>query len=245
MMHKLNSIPTKTLNRVKDKQRQQQIEKHFLHSKQRLAHQINQYDDFLTMMLVNASFNKVVNVTKILIQLVNFHHRQENDPMHQLISYRESIFADYTPIPVIEEDECSFHSFRQYYNMVLDECISHLNAYTPNELASFNEKSRHLKTLLRSCFIIAFVYDVRIRRFVMARHKIHYEVIKTRPPNVEAVNRFIKECRVSFVDPFLSSQTDIVQMSQSCVQLWIDQYMLNLPLPTTYNALVVDKNHGR
>lgn len=232
MRHKLNTIPIETLNKVKDKQRQQQKEQQYLHSTERLMRQINLYDDFLTMMLVKAPFNKLLAVTRLLIQIINFH---DQTGTYQSISYSESLFSDYTPIYVADEEHERYYSFKLYYNMVFEQCVAHWSLQTQEEDPTlYRDKCTHLKMLLRSCFIIAFTHDIRIRRFVMARHKIHFELIKTRPPSAQLSDQFVNECRTLFINPFLSNQgLDIIQMVQSCIDLWINQYMIQFtpPLP--------------
>jgi hypothetical protein len=234
MRHKLNSIPIDTLNRVKDKQRQQQREQQYLYSKERLVRQINLYDDFLTMMLIKASFYKLLVVTRILIQLINYHDVVDEchvPSLHQHISYTESLFSDYTPIHVVEGDSERYYSFKLYYNMILEQCITHWQSRSEEEL--YHEKSKHMKMLLRSCFIIALAYDVRVRRFVMAITEVHLVNIKTRPPPTLLCTQFMDECRNSFIRPFLSNEIDIIQMVQSCIDLWINEYVIQFapPLP--------------
>jgi hypothetical protein len=116
------------------------------------------------------------------------------------------------------------------------------------------EQCIHLKQLLRACFMIGFTYDCRIRRFVMSRHKYHYVTFKTRPPDPHTTDGFVQQCRELFIAPFLSifngddnddncfdkvsavEMNDMDLMIQSCIKLWIREYLLKTT-PSSFSSL--------
>jgi hypothetical protein len=216
MLHKVNSMTIPERELLKTQQKEKQLQNDHSYTQKRLVQQMDSNDDFLSMTLVNASFRKLLFITRIVLQLIN---RQCD-----ALSYNETIFSDYTPIYIVEETETVVMSFRMYYNMIYDEALQ--TRYT---VIAAN-KEYHLKKLLKACFIIAFVYDIRITRFVMARHMVHYKDLLSKPPNLERATSFIEEIRLSFVDPFLSNDpsTDIIQMVTNATNTWIDKYMSNI-----------------
>jgi hypothetical protein len=226
MKHKIDSLPLDVLNKLKDKQRQHEKDRHHLQSKKQIIDRFSQYEDFLSMMFIHASFEKLITISKILIQIINLHEEGKND-IHQQISYCETIFSTYTPIKVIEDGKSFYVSFKMYYNSIVNESVSFITSSSIEKDENFNERCNHLKNLLRACFIIGFTCDIRLKRFVMARHKIHYEIMKTKPPNRTKSISFINESKTRFVKPFLSQQDDIIIMVKSCVELWINQYVIH------------------
>jgi hypothetical protein len=237
MLHKLNSLPKSTRESLKSEQKQRQLENDHSFTQKRLVYQLDSNDDFLSMILVNVSFHKLLFITKILLQLTNL-HLDKGKEMKTSLSYSESYFSDYTPIHIFSDgggggdnegdNQMQIMSFRLYYNMIYDEAL---------KVRNDEQKHQHLKELMKACFLIAFVYDIRVRRFVMARHMIHYKVMKSKPPNRERALKFIEEIRLSFINPFLSldPSMDIIKMVTCSMNVWIDKYMSTIK--------PIDNNH--
>lgn len=176
-------------------------------------------DDFVTLYLVKWSLLEVTKATHLIISLIN--HRNET-------TWRDACFANMTPITYFDNGYEHTISYRLYYNMIyqmaLDKCRSRATFTT------MDESSEHLVTLLRACFIIGFVCDERIRRFVMANHSIHTNYLSTKPPDKEKAHLFIRECS-SLVNAYLSysdehEELNILSMTTQCVSVWIHSCMI-------------------
>lgn len=174
-------------------------------------------DDFITMYLVKWPLHDIVKATSLLIGLMN--HQNET-------SWRDDSFANHTPISYIDDGFLHTVSFKRYYEMLYD---SALEKYRLRVIEDAGVKD-HLTSLLRACFVIGFIHDVRIRRFIMANHSIHANYTLTRPPDPENANVFIYEC-THIVNTYLSSSdldehVNILSMIDQCSRIWIHNCMI-------------------
>lgn len=164
-------------------------------------------EEFLTRCLVQWSVADLVDTSELLLEVMA--HRDPNN-------YEETLFADNTTIRVSEGDT---RSFADYYIFVF-QCAKEAVSVEPGEDALV-----HHGNLLRACFIIAFAYEARVRRFIMAQHSIHHHYMQTRPPTPEVASRFIKDI-APVVDDFLyAERITILEMVEMCCTHWVSNYM--------------------
>ena len=177
-------------------------------------------EDFITAFLIKWSLRNLIKVTTLLLDVMN-HVVDENH-------YEESHFSNHTIIHVTESET---HSFADYYRMVYQSAVEKTKgggAGDDDVVMDEEEEYRqtHIMKLLRACFVIGFLYDARIRRFVMAHHSIHTRYMLTRPPHVEKIKRFMCEA-TPVVDAFLfESRVNILEMIDQCVGMWLGRYMV-------------------
>ena len=108
------------------------------------------YDDFITLFLVKWPLERLVSVSgQILLRLMD---QEEGEGE----TAGEARFANETPIRV----DNVVLSFRRYFSFI----------YTS---ARESQGSGNEHMLLRACFLVALVYDERVRRFVLAQHSWH------------------------------------------------------------------------
>lgn len=163
-------------------------------------------DDFITMYLVKWPLSDLVRATSLLITIINEsnHHFASTTPFTYFIDGREHTL-----------------SYRAYYNMLYEEALLKCR----DGSASEPDTEEHTINLLRACFVIGFVFDERIRRFVMANHSIHTDYTLTRPPSRENASLFVNECRVH-VEAYLRygdefDDTNILSTVRLCISIWI------------------------
>lgn len=180
-------------------------------------------DDFITMYLVKWPLIELVKATGLIINLIN----------HSTDTYwRECSFANMTPISYFEHGYLYTVSYKAYYNMLYDSAIEKCRhrAIEDERREDVIQHQDHLISLLRACFVMGFIHDERIRRFVMANHSYHTDYTHTRPPAKETVNHFIRECG-NHVNTYLSHSDEndyvnILSMINQCVTYWIQMCMV-------------------
>ena len=161
-------------------------------------------DDFITMYLVKWSLGEIVKATSLLITIIN----RSNHP-----------FANTAPITYFADDREHTVSYRAYYNMLYNTALTQCHS------GSQPDTENHIVNLLRACFVIGFICDERIRRFVMANHSIHTGYTLTRPPTRENATLFMNECH-SAVEAYLRygdeyEHTNILATVKICISAWI------------------------
>lgn len=167
-------------------------------------------DDFITMYLVKWPLPEIVKATSLIISIIN----RSNHP-----------FSNTAPfLCVNKEGHFDTVCYRVYYNLLYETTLEQCRN---NESLSGTD---HNISLLRACFVIGFIHDERIRRFVMANHSIHTDYTLTKPPSTENAIRFINECR-STVDAYLTygdeyEEMNILSMIKTCVSSWIRLCMI-------------------
>lgn len=187
-------------------------------------------DDFVSKMLIKWPFHELLETSKLLLILINRRLSPTAvpttipPPLHALLCYKypceyvETLFGEQTMI--LCDDV--YVSFRHYYNMVYREAKK---AASGDALSP--EHKTHLVLLLRACFLIALVYDARVRRFVFAKHDIHYMHLETHPPSVPKTREFIGHIRTS-IDAFLGETMPIDTMVECAITMWCEKYMFRL-----------------
>lgn len=193
----------------------------------------NEYvdDDFVSRALVKWTFAQLVQYSKLLLILIN---RRISMPSQQKqvlpnhvaslvyysypCEYYETLFADYTMIPVAEEESISF---RSYYTQIYKSAVEALK----NPLT--HEQRLYHSAKLRGCFMVALTYDARIRRFVFSKHDIHNDYLQTHPPPLKKTTHFIERLQ-PLVDQFLQGHLDIQSLADEACAIWISLYMFLL-----------------
>lgn len=203
--------------------------------------------DLITMMLINSTFKDILNVTRYIIIIINDEGREDKK---YPCEYEETLFSNHQPILLSSssngdnednEEEKNKISFRLYYNLIYNDAIEFNNYYNSNHRNKNEEDEKnninlinHKKMLLRLCFLIALIYDPRIRRFIMTRHFIHQYKFKSKTPLRDKTNIFIKEALIE-INYFLNNQElfydgdQINDIIQKCVKLWIIHYIMSKP----------------
>lgn len=138
-----------------------------------------------------------------------------------MIGVGEELVATFGDVDSDEVTQTVYHKipFRQYYNLVYNEakraCIATLD----------KTQRRHYITLLSGCFLIALMYDPRIRRFVLKKHDIHYKKMQTTPSSVPKVMQFLATVQPA-IDDFLARRIAIDVMCDFCIEEWCRSHML-------------------
>ena len=171
-------------------------------------------DDLLTMYLVKWSLPSMTKATGLFINILNHHDEA---------SWYEAQFANNTPISYVDNAGIlRTVSYRIYYTQLYESAVARCRDGT--------EGVDHLVSLMRACFVIGFIHDVRIRRFVMANHSIHTDYLHTQAPPKEKALLFVHECRDT-VDTYLTfgdedEESNILSMTTYCITTWIRSCMI-------------------
>lgn len=185
-------------------------------------------DDFISKMLVKWTFRELLATSKLLLVILNRRLSPTSvpatmpEPLRRLLCYShpceyvETLFAEQTMI--LCDDV--YISFRRYFTMVYREASEAIETID-------TVRHAHLVLLLRACFLIALVYDPRIRRFVFSKHDIHYEHLETHPPSIKKSRDYVESIRAS-IDAFLNNTLSIDTMVEHAVESWCDKYMFRL-----------------
>jgi len=189
---------------------------------------IVKHEDFITMYLVKWSLVSLIKVTNLLINIID--HQQEDD--NNIDNYNESFFSNNTPIKIIQENDNDMDmdmnipnhieiSFKCYFKMIYNSAIEE-NKKNENEK---NQKN-HIINLLRACFLIAFIYDERIRRFVMTNHSIHFHYMSTRPPDIDIIRNYIDNSKEIINNFLYDNNITIIEMIEQCISIWVRSAMI-------------------
>lgn len=187
-------------------------------------------DDFITLFLVRWTLRELVKYTKLLLIILN-----RTEPTHSLASarrmshaseYAESHFADTTAIEYddetqeVEEDMVREVSFRRYFNLMYSSAKNYLRDVTPARDA----EAESLQRILRACFLIGFVHDARIRRFVLTKHDTHYLYMRSLPTSARRAQLFLAPATF-YVDSFLDGSMSIEEMTSRAIHFWTEECM--------------------
>ena len=122
-------------------------------------------------------------------------------------------------IIVVEKEPVRYiYSFRHYFQLVYNTALFH----SEKEMSD-QEKRLDLMLHLRGCFLIALLYDIRIRRFVLSRHSIHYNYMHSRPPDTPLTLDFLSRIE-PMIGAFLKEMTTLAIVTEDCINLWIHEY---------------------
>lgn len=195
------------------KRRKLQIEEHRQDTRPR--------EDFLTQCLVRWSVTDLIDTSALLLDVMT--QRDCNN-------YEDTLFADNTTILVSKGDT---RSFADYYRLMF-QCARDAEHTNSEENALLYHSN-----LLRACFVIAFVYDARVRRFVMAQHSIHTHYMQTRPPAPDSAQRFISDVAPIINDFLFTGRISLLEMVEMCCDRWLSHYMIHTTqTPLTKNIEV-------
>ena len=192
-----------------------------LRRKQRIVHANAVCEDFMTMMLIKWSLVELAAVTDLLLDVASV--QDDND-------HEEYAFSTRTRIRM---PECGDPCFIDYYRLVYQSAMDKIATTQINNAAAVpvpdtqdEYRQAHIMRLLRACFVIGFLYDTRIRRFVMAQHTIHTLYMRTRPPDPARICSYMREIEPC-VNTFLAEDRyDILSMVDQCSTVWLSRYMI-------------------
>jgi hypothetical protein len=234
-MATLRSAPQADLSRILHKAKREKTRAAHLRDPNRA------FDDFLSAFLLKRDRAWLLGCCKLLlvvmhrmydISTVKTEHPQVYGVLQQRpdlapllcfdysTEYYEQLSASYLCVPLAADDPVAkttqepWLPLQHYFT-----ALYHLSKKQPH--------SPHLLLLLRGFLIVLLCYDVRVRRFVMGRHDVHYKHLSTCPPCSRKTTHFIAACR-PWVDRFLRvpEEFSLQALAQHAIALWIDQYML-------------------
>jgi hypothetical protein len=130
------------------------------------------------------------------------------------VHFEELRFADEAEL---ECGEGRVISFKCYCNEVVEGASA-------AQCREDEKEKEYYVTMMRSCFLIALVYDTRVQRFVMAEHDITQKVMSCEPPDPTQANMYMEQILLPIGD-FLNRVISIGTMCDYCVKLWSDEYM--------------------
>lgn len=180
-------------------------------------------EDFLTLFLIRWPLQCLLRVTRHLLRIVN---RTSAD------DYTERFFANHTTIRVVREGLPEHLSLRLYFNQVYEAA-----------LRADDASRQHLTALLRGCFVMLFVHDTRITRFVMADHSLHTRVFHSRPPSTAQAHEFML-----YTTPLITAFCEndeacsILEMLHGATHHWL---CIRMGQEETYNAITLREDHAR
>jgi hypothetical protein len=217
---------------IKRHQQQQQQQKQHQNKRRRLNNSLKKpREDFITMYMIKWPLSELIKATTILITIME-HIEEDKD-------YDDYTLINNTPIIVTDDNHVSF---RVYYNMIYQSAIE-VNKSRQKPSIIINSEiiieeeedeedestlftKNHIMNLLRACFLIAFFYDERIKRFVMANHSIHSEYTLTRPPDLDKIKVFIIEAGIIIDDYLFHNTITILDMINQCIGIWVRNAMI-------------------
>jgi hypothetical protein len=161
--------------------------------------------DVLSMVLVRWRFSELLKYMIYIVALLNQRER---------VHFEEIRFADEAEL---ECGEGRTISFRCYCNEVVEAARRAQEREDPGE-------REYSVMMMRSCFLIALLYDTRVQRFVMAPHDIHYQVMRCEPPGRNRANLFMERIMMG-VNDFLNRTISIGAMCTYCVGVWEGEFM--------------------
>jgi hypothetical protein len=157
-------------------------------------------DDLLTMVLVRWQYVALVRFTRLLMAVMD---RRE-----------ESLFSEVTEVEYDHERSVSFH---RYYGDLLH------NASTEKSV----EGRSYYRSHLRGCFLVAFLHDLGVQRFLMAHHTVLRRALLPCIPTPRAKANAYMIAIAENVGAFLSRSLSLVPMSEACIALWREEYMFH------------------
>lgn len=175
-------------------------------------------DDLISLILVKWSLYHLIQCMKFLVKIL------ENRVV--CTDLEEFIFSDQTGIHCSPERELSFSSYftETYQNAQL--FITHYQRESEEirEGEDYKRAKHEFLLLLRGIFLIAFLFDTRIQRFIMTTHSIHKEKFLSYPPGERKANLYMDSIR-PIVQQFLSGSLPLLQMSLQCTEIWTKEFM--------------------
>jgi hypothetical protein len=166
--------------------------------------------DLISLILVQWPFSELLTWMRLMTTVMN---RKEN------CKWDEFIFSDSTEIECGGQETMSF---RCYCNEV------YRNASSVSRDAVMDEKMYYTHAM-RGCFLIAFLYDLRVQRFVMTDHFLHFQLLLSQPPARDKANHFMDSVR-PMIDAFLDKTLSLNDATHQCVACWIDQMFHRHPI---------------
>jgi hypothetical protein len=209
----LQKNPELLMRYRREKERQRREEAYYRRT-------IEEGEDFMTACLIQWSPGSLVKVTALLLEVAS---------QVDANNYEEALFSDHTLIHITDEDTpCFADYYRMVYHSAVQKIATDEQRATPEVMMDEDEEYRqtHITKLMRACFLIGFLYDARIRRFVMAHHSLHTHYMMTRPPPVDKIRRFMAEAGPVVDDFLFGHRLTILEMIDQCVGIWLARYMI-------------------
>jgi len=162
--------------------------------------------DIVTMMLLRWPYGAVLRCYEKLVCLLD---RPALPQRHFILCDDECEFARHTLVHAEPGHWLSFHAYSHYVLTFARD------AQEPDAQA-------HLVTLMRACFLVALVGDVRWQRFVYAHHDLH-QALGCVAADVARTDRY-RQAISELVYGFLAGRLDIGQMTELAVEEWEENY---------------------
>lgn len=155
--------------------------------------------DMLSAVLVSWSQPQTLRCAQMLVQIMS---REPACHKHYVLDWAETRWAQDTVIPCDGREL----SFLQYWRLVCET--------EPRDPVH----EQHLQTLLRACFVVALVYDARVKRFVLGGHHLH-AVLRCQAPETGDTLRFCEAVR-PLCEAFLEQRIEVGPLAESAIDAW-------------------------
>jgi hypothetical protein len=174
-------------------------------------------DDLISLILVGWQFSKLLEWMHLMTTVMNHKENRQWD---------EIIFSDSMEMECGHEETMTFRCFCN--------TLFH-NASTVSIDSPIAEKMYYMNSI-RGCFIIAFLYDLRVQRFVMTDHFVHTDITVSVPPSREKANLFMDAVK-PLVDAFINRTISMIEMTRQSIDCWKTNYMFHR-VGYTYHSLI-------
>jgi hypothetical protein len=182
------------MSRKRERERQRQ------EAEREQSKRMVELDDVLTLVLQKWSLAQLLHyMAQYVVRVLQ--HRDD---------FEECRFADDTLLECGEAHDPPEVSFAQYCALVCQSAERDAGVVAAHD---------HYVMALRACFLLALVYDTRVRQFVMGRHHINYALLHCRPPGRLKTNAYV-EAVLPALDAFLERRIPLAHAYEQCMQLW-------------------------
>lgn len=177
--------------------------------------------DLLSMVLVRWRYSQLLHFSRLVLAVLMY-----TGELHQFAEEQSGAAT-----VELEQNEHSSVTLVRFYSDVLK--------YAETTGASENEASDYYRALLRGCFLVALVCDIRVRRFCFAQHT----VFERRALHCTVVPQwkregFMAEAR-ALVCELLEKRLSLRLLSDYGVQCWREDYLLRET--EAYHELAIDE----
>jgi hypothetical protein len=151
------------------------------------------------------------------------HKKCDNKDMQNMIILPS--YKDEEEEEELEDDYDHCSSFYHYDHDSMSLSLSSSSSSSSTSSPSPRSTKRYYTNLMKGCFIIGFSHDIRIRRFVMARHYYHYRIMKCVPPNRHKIHHYLANIDHAIKKTLSCMCLDISEFTNYCIDQWINNYI--------------------
>ena len=199
-----------------------------------------QCNDLFSMVLVRWRYSQLLHFSRLILALLNY---TDGEP-HQFREQQCGAAA----VELEQGVDCSV-TLTRFYTDVL--------RFAEAETCD-GEARDYYRALLRGCFLVALVCDIRVRRFCFTRHTVlARRALHCTPVPTWKLAGFMAEAR-ALTASLLEKQLSLRLLSDYAVQCWREDYLLRGDavqeeeeeeekeiLPPSYHQLAIDEEGRR